>query len=96
MTDHVYEDTVRSYAFAERLANRQIQNSWEAIAGKIDTSGDGIPVVVFNTLGWPRTDVVEVTVGLSDSGVQGLAVRDATGRMLDAQVRNRLVMQTGI
>jgi alpha-mannosidase len=86
MTDHVYDDTVRSYAFAERLANQQIQNTWEVIADKIDTNGEGIPVVVFNTLGWPRTDVAEVNVGSSAPGVLGFTVRDATGRSLPAQI----------
>ncbi len=31
-----------------------------AIADKIDTTGTGTPIVVFNTLSWTRTDVVDV------------------------------------
>ncbi len=37
MTDHVYEDTVRSYEFSDRLAEEAIAGRWEAIASKIDT-----------------------------------------------------------
>jgi alpha-mannosidase len=86
MTDHVYEDTVRSYSFAERLAGELIQRKWSGLADKIDTRGDGIPIVVFNTLGWLRTDVAEVKVGFSDPGVAGIAVTDADGHAVPVQV----------
>ena len=33
---------------------------WDEIAAHIDTRGDGVPVVVFNTLSWPRTGVMEI------------------------------------
>ena len=54
MTDHVYEDTIRSYEFAKRRADAIIDANWDVLASKIDTRGPGAPVVVFNTLGWPR------------------------------------------
>src|SRR5216117_3307784 len=57
MTDHVYEDTVRGYDFSKRLAQEMIASGWEGLAARIDTRGEGVPVVVFNPLGWPRTDV---------------------------------------
>ncbi|HEV3263188.1 MAG TPA: glycoside hydrolase family 38 C-terminal domain-containing protein, partial [Gemmataceae bacterium] len=86
MTDHVYEDTVRGYDFAGRQADGLIDQGWDALAARIDTRGDGIPVVVFNTLGWPRTDLAEVTVGFSDRSVTGVAVTDAAGREVSVQL----------
>src|SRR5205807_2241259 len=86
MTDHVYEDTVRSYQFSERLASEVTQNKWNAIADKIDTRGEGVPVVVFNTLGWPRTDVAEVNVGFTDPGMAGVTVTDAAGQVVPVQL----------
>ena len=69
MTDHVYEDTIRSYEYSRRRADELIDASWEAIAARIDTRGPGTPVVVFNPLGWTRSDIAEVEVGFGEGGV---------------------------
>jgi len=86
MTDHVYEDTLRSYEFARRLAEELIEKRWESIIAKIDTLSAGIPLVVFNTLGWPRTDMAEITVGFTDRGITGLTLTDDTGKKVPVQV----------
>jgi alpha-mannosidase len=95
MTDHVYEDTLASYAFSRRLANEWIEKLREQIAAKIDTRGSriphngiphsGIPIIVFNTLGWPRTDVAEATVGIADPGIHSFRVEDAEGKEVPVQ-----------
>jgi alpha-mannosidase len=86
MTDHVYEDTVRSYEFSRRLADELIDGRWRAFAAKVDTQGEGIPVVVFNPLGWNRSDVAEVDVGFDQGGADGVAMTDDDGRTVPAQV----------
>jgi alpha-mannosidase len=91
MTDHVYADTLASYAFSHRLANEWIETLREQIAAKIDTRGGGvsrggIPIVVFNTLSWPRTDVAEVTVGVADPGIRSFRVEDADGKAVPVQL----------
>jgi alpha-mannosidase len=86
MTDHVYEDTIRSYDFTERLGKEMVQNRLGAILGRIDTRGGGVPLVVFNTLGWLRTDLAQGDVGFAQEGVQGFDVLDAAGIMVPAQL----------
>jgi alpha-mannosidase len=86
MTDHVYDDTVRSYEFSRRLADEAIDQRWTAVTAAIDTEGAGTPIVVFNTLGWPRSDVAEVDVGFTRGGVLGLSLADETGQDVPAQV----------
>jgi alpha-mannosidase len=85
MTDHVYEDTVGSYDFSRRLAGEMIENSWGSIADHIDTRGEGVPVLVFNPLGWLRTDVAEVEVGFAETGVHGVSIFDSSGHSVPAQ-----------
>ncbi len=85
MTDHVYEDTVRGYDFSRRLADERIAAGLETLASQIDTSGEGAAVLVFNPLGWSRSDAVEVTVGFDDPGVAGLTVLDPEGREVPSQ-----------
>ena len=86
MTDHVYDDTVRSYEFSGRLADEQVSRGWDALAARVNTQGDGVPVLVFNPLGWVRSDAVEVNVGFDDPKVAGLAVLDPEGREVVAQL----------
>ncbi|MCE5199961.1 alpha-mannosidase, partial [bacterium] len=62
----VYVDSQKQYAEIIANASEIKKNGIKAVAGRANTSGDGAPVVVFNSLSWDRTDVVEVKVsGLS-------------------------------
>ena len=87
MTDVVYEDTVRSFGFSKRLTDEVIEERWEHIAARIDTRGEGIPVVVFNPLAWPRTDVAGVDLGFGEGGVQGVGLVDDAGTAVPVQLQ---------
>jgi alpha-mannosidase len=86
MTDHVYADTLASFAFSRRLANQWIEALREQIAAKIDTRGNGVPIVVFNTLSWPRTDVAEVSVGIAEPGIHSFRLEDTDGKEVPVQL----------
>ncbi|MHB0956924.1 MAG: alpha-mannosidase [Pirellulaceae bacterium] len=86
MTDHVYEDTLRGYDFSQRLAEDAVQARLRIASAAIDTRGEGIPVVVWNMLGWPRTDVVVAQVGLSDAGITDLEVVGPDGQAVAVQM----------
>src|SRR6185437_11028258 len=72
--------------FAKRRADELTQTRWDVLSAKIDTQGPGTPLVVFNALGWPRTDVVEVEVGFAEGNVGGVSITDAEGKTVPAQV----------
>lgn len=86
MVDKVYDDTVLGYEFAKRLGDELHRSSFDTLVSKIDTRGEGIPVVVFNPLGWARTDAVEVNVGISEPGAIALALTDADGASVPLQI----------
>lgn len=86
MTDHVYEDTIRSYDFARRIAEEEVRSRLERLISRIDTRGEGIPLVVFNTLGWARADIVEADIGFADIGIHGLRVTGPDGEPVPAQM----------
>jgi len=86
MTDTVYEDTVRSYEFSKHLAEELIESRWDSVAARIDTRGEGIPVLVFNPLGWSRSDVAEVEIGFAEAGVNDFALLDADGGAVPVQL----------
>jgi alpha-mannosidase len=86
MTDHVYDDTLGSYAYSERRAGAIIAAKWDALTSRIDTRGPGAPLVVFNPLGWKRTDAASVDLGFGESGVTGVAITNPEGQAVPSQV----------
>jgi len=95
MVDKVYNETIRAYQSSQDIGNEQVDNEINAIAAHMDTHVDGIPVVVFNTLGWARTDVVEVEVGLVAPHVHGLRLRDSSGSGVPLQLLETLLYDDG-
>jgi alpha-mannosidase len=59
--------------------------SFKTLDARIDTAGRGTPVVVTNTLAWPRTELAEFDVQLP-IGTKGIKVTSADGRSTHAQV----------
>jgi alpha-mannosidase len=97
MTDHVYDDTVRSYDFSRRVIHESIETCWSAIAAQIDTRepngaassakrAQTVPLLVFNPLGWARSDAVEADVSLLDRGVTNLELLDSTGAPVPSEI----------
>ena len=86
MTDHVYEDTIRSYEYSRRRSEVLIDASWNVLASRIDTRGPGTPIVVFNPLGWTRSDVAEVEVGFGEGGVAEVELTDPDGQAVPVQI----------
>ncbi|NOY41057.1 MAG: hypothetical protein GXP26_04355 [Planctomycetes bacterium] len=86
MTDHVYEDTLSGYEFSKRLVDELVETRLSGLSSKIDTRGEGVPLVVFNALGWERTDIAEVDVGFSDEGVYDVQILDSSGKSVPSQI----------
>ncbi len=86
MTDRVYEDTIRGYDFSQRIAHDEVQARLRNASAAIDTQGEGIPVAVWNMLGWPRTDIAFAQVGFSEGGVTDLRVVGPAGQTVPVQL----------
>ncbi len=83
----IYKDADRDYAEIRNIAERSIRQSLGDLAAHVNTSGDGVPVMVFNPLSWIRSDVVEVNVELPKAGTPYIV--DDRGQMADWQVLSR-------
>jgi alpha-mannosidase len=86
MTDQVYEDTIRGYDYSTRLGNELVDERIGYLSSQVDTTGEGIPLVIFNTLGWNRDDVVETVVGFKTGGIADLRLMDQTGRVIPVEI----------
>jgi alpha-mannosidase len=90
-TDSVYGDAESDYVRAESIARRALDRALVAIADSLDTrpaSEGGVPYVVFNPSGHPRTDVARIPAGAGATAYDGngeslpSAVRDSTLEVL--------------
>jgi alpha-mannosidase len=86
MTEHVYEDVLRSYDFSERIADDEVQARLSDVSAAIDAEGRGIPIAVFNTLGWLRTDVAVANVGFSSGKVMDVEIVGPDGVTVPSQL----------
>ena len=85
--DRSYFDLMAGFREAADLSLAARTGALTFIVSKIDTSGkdaSAIPIVVFNPLGWPRTDVV--TTPWMDAAPGHLVVLDAQGQEVPYEV----------
>ena len=86
MTDQVYDDTIRGYDFSQRIAQDEAQRRLQHLISQIDTRGEGIPLVVLNTLGWARSDIARASIGFAEDQVRSLTLVGPDGQSLPIQV----------
>ena len=82
-TPEVYEDSETFLQSIFSALSTVVSQALFTIAAKIDTSGEGKSIVVFNPLSWSRTDTVEVLV--KDLG-NVFDIYDEKGKMVPSQI----------
>jgi len=81
----VYEDSEKDFKFIFEVTESAISKSIKKIASKVDTTGEGISILVFNSLSWRRDG--KVVVPLEELGNQGeIEIYDDQGRMIPYQI----------
>jgi alpha-mannosidase len=80
-----YLDAKRNLENVDRAANDITYASLREIAAHVNTNGDGVPVLLFNSLSWPRTDVSELEAQLP-TAAREIQVVDSNGKPAEAQL----------
>jgi len=80
-----YLDAKRNLEDVARSATEITDAALDEILAHVKTDGDGVAVVVFNSLSWPRKEVIETEVQLSSPAKQ-VEVVDAAGRRVESQL----------
>ena len=81
----IYKDAQRDYADVRWQTDQASTTALHAITEQVDTSGTGVPVVIFNPLGWKRSGRVTFDVQLP-SAAREVSVTDSNGRAVPSQV----------
>ncbi len=81
-----YEEAHRAYYEAEIIARDTMRLAMGKVSSEVDTRGKGIPILVFNTLNWRRTDLAHLTITLDHSYDAWPRVSDDEGKEIQCQV----------
>jgi alpha-mannosidase len=84
------DDALRLYDEILQSGKHDLEKALSAISSSIDTSGRGVPVILFNPLSWVRTDIAEVELAF-DQPVEAVEIADADGKATPAQIVSRQV-----
>jgi alpha-mannosidase len=79
-----YLDAKRDLEAVDRVGSEITRKSQEEIAARIDTHQPGTPLVVFNSLSWPRRETVEAEAQLSTAAAS-IEVVDSDGKVVPSQ-----------
>ncbi|MFQ6049374.1 MAG: alpha-mannosidase, partial [Phycisphaerae bacterium] len=89
----VYRDSDRQYEQARRIAQAVAEEGAGRLIERIETRGSGRPVVLTNSLSWPRRAVVEIGLRANESAV---TVTDENGQQLPVQLVRRGGQRVGL
>jgi alpha-mannosidase len=82
-----YLEAQRNLEDVGRAANEITTGSLNELAARVNTQGNGVPVMLFNSLSWPRADVVELEAQLPSPTSQ-IEVTDSAGKPAEVQLRS--------
>ncbi|MFZ0863887.1 MAG: alpha-mannosidase [Candidatus Sulfotelmatobacter sp.] len=80
-----YLDAKRNLENVDRAANDVTRGSLREIAAHVNTPGEEVPVIIFNSLSWQRTEVTELEAQLPAPARQ-IEVVDSTGKPAESQL----------
>ena len=78
-------DAMQDYLSIQESCEDVTRNALDAISHRIDTNGNGIPLVVFNALSWKRTDAVEAELTVPEE-TKTVSLKDAKGKDVPVQI----------
>jgi alpha-mannosidase len=84
----VYADAFNDAEIALNELNSVKNTALNGIASRVNTKGEGQPILLSNSLAWDRTDAVQTDITLS-SADSSVAIFDASGKEIPSQVISR-------
>ena len=90
-SDNAFLDLVQGYREAFELSQNALDDSLNFIVKQINTKSQNlngnkqIPLVVFNSQNWIRTDIVKASIEIQP-GAFDLEIRDATGNKINKRI----------
>jgi alpha-mannosidase len=81
-------DAIDLYQQVIERSREGLQNAFQAISGKTDTSGTGQAIIVYNPLSWERTEPAEIDLTL-DHSPGAISISGPDGKTVPVQILSR-------
>ncbi|WP_348268059.1 glycoside hydrolase family 38 C-terminal domain-containing protein [Edaphobacter paludis] len=82
-----YKDAQHDYDEVHRIANEATGNALRELQSHINTAAQpGVPIIVWNSLSWDRSDTVTAAVQMPQATPNGITVLDASGQPVPMQM----------
>lgn len=86
----IYKDAAKQFQAVHWMTEGATQNALTDIDSHINTDAHaGVPILIWNSLSWSRTGIVEATVQMPQAEPNGISVLDAEGRPVPMQVLSK-------
>ncbi|MHA1385296.1 MAG: alpha-mannosidase, partial [Candidatus Helarchaeota archaeon] len=92
----VYEEAKEDYKKINSKVDRIVRTRLRTIIKNIDTAGFSNPVVVFNTLNWDRTDIVEVPLKDDGNAVFDIEKGEILSQIISKNNKKLLIFKSSI
>ncbi len=78
----IYKDAQKDYDWVRMSTEEISETALQTVTEQVNTSGVGIPVMVYNPLGWERSGDVSVTVQFSKAEPENVVVTDTASHKI--------------
>ncbi|MGA7342142.1 MAG: glycoside hydrolase family 38 C-terminal domain-containing protein, partial [Terracidiphilus sp.] len=92
----IYKDAQKDYDVVRWSTDEISADALKTIAERVNTKGEGIPVLVYNPLGWERSGDVRVEVQLPDAGSSAGIVDPSAGKEPEEPEISSIDPKTGV
>lgn len=84
----IYKDAQKDYNQVRWATNEVTSDALHTVQASVDTRtlGESVPVLVFNSLAWQRTGLVDVNVEMRAPSAHGVSVYDSHDRLIPSEV----------
>ncbi len=82
----IYNDAAKDYDEVRRETNEVSTNAIREIQAQVNTQGVGVPLLIFNSLAWPRSGIVKISIEMPAPANEGVYVVDDQRNVLPSQI----------
>lgn len=86
-TDKVYQNTIKRYEESQEIIEKNLKDALEFLSEKINTEGEGKPIIIFNPLSFEVKDVVKIKLEKNSE----FNIYDEDGKMLTHQIQDEYI-----
>ena len=93
ITDHLF---LQKFLFSRDEGEKILERNLQDLASKVRTDPKkGIPLIVFNSLSWSRSDVVDTRIFFDPGEASGIVMKDGYGKRVPIQITEKELYNDG-